>query len=588
MTKKILGTLFILCLLTGCSRGGGEAAAGGAQAEEDAAAGAEFDAFVDRYFTKYFDFYPSNATAVGLHEYDSRMEEFTSHSISVRMEELDNLRSSLASLRKRKLSRDRDIDARVLAAQIDAELLEFRNIRSWRKNPLYYLTLPGNSVDSLMKREFSSPKNRLRDIVTRMQKIEPLLHAMHNNVAEPPKEFTDLGVRIARGSISFFRDELGAWAKTAAGDDHTLYADFVAANRKVISGFEFVADYLERDLKYLPGGSYSIGADNYRKKLAYEEMVDVPLDRLLQIGEANLEKDYKEFVETAKRIDPGKSPADVMKAISDKHPSEQELVGFAKATLEGARQFVVSKRIISIPSEVRPAILHTPPYARSGTFASMDTPGPFERKATEAFYYVTPPEANWKPAHKEEHLRLFNKPVMDIITVHEAFPGHYVQFLYAKQFPTKTRKLIACGSNAEGWAHYAEQMMVEEGFGDGDPKIKLAQLSEALLRDCRYVAGIKLHTQGWTVEQATRLFIEKGFQEPANAFEEARRGAYNPTYLYYTLGKLQIYKLREDYKRKKGSAYTLEKFHSDFVKQGAIPINLVREILLDGDKSPSI
>ena len=199
------------------------------------------------------------------------------------------------------------------------------------------------------------------------------------------------------------------------------------------------------------------------------------------------------------------------------------MLEYAKATVEDIRKFVVDKKIIAIPSDVRPTILETPPYARSGTFAAMDTPGAFERVATEALYYVTPPEKEWTRAHKEEHLRLFNKPVMDIITIHEAYPGHYTQFLYARQFPTKTRKILSTRSNAEGWAHYAEQMMVEQGFGGGDPKVRLAQLSEALLRDCRYISGIKLHTQNQTVEQAARLFVERGFQEPANAYEEARR-----------------------------------------------------------------
>ena len=188
----------------------------------------------------------------------------------------------------------------------------------------------------------------------------------------------------------------------------------------------------------------------------------------------------------------------------------------------------------------------------------------------------------------DEHLRLFNKPVMDVITIHEAFPGHFTQFLYAKQYPTKVRQLLFASSNAEGWAHYAEQMMVEEGYGFGDPKLALAQLSEALLRDCRYIAGIKLHTAGWTVEQATKLFMEKGFQERANAFEEARRGAYNPTYLYYTLGKLQIYKLREDYRRAKGVEFSLINFHNDFIKIGPMPIKLVRKIMLPMDKNPTL
>jgi uncharacterized protein (DUF885 family) len=169
---------------------------------------------------------------------------------------------------------------------------------------------------------------------------------------------------------------------------------------------------------------------------------------------------------------------------------------------------------------------------------------------------------------------------MKIITIHEAYPGHYIQFLYAGHFPTRTRKLLWVSSNAEGWAHYTEQMMIEEGFGSGDPRIRLAQLNEALLRAVRFVAGIKLHTEGWTVEQAARLFEEKGFQEPANAYEEARRGAYNPTYLYYTLGKLEIYRLREDYQRAKGNTYSLRQFHDEFVKQGSIPIRLVRRIML--------
>jgi uncharacterized protein (DUF885 family) len=216
----------------------------------------------------------------------------------------------------------------------------------------------------------------------------------------------------------------------------------------------------------------------------------------------------------------------------------------------------------------------------------MDTPGAYETKATEAFYYVTPTEKDWDAKHKEEHLRLFNRPVMEIITIHEAFPGHYIQFLYAKQFPTKTRKLIYCGSNVEGWAHYCEQMMVEQGYGGGDPRIRLAQLAEALLRDCRFVVGIRLHTKGMTVEEGAKFFEREGYQEPASAFEEARRGAYNPTYLYYTLGKLEIYQLREDYRKAKGSAFNLETFHNEFVRQGGIPNKLIRRILLPDGRVP--
>ncbi|HEV8267538.1 MAG TPA: DUF885 domain-containing protein, partial [Thermoanaerobaculia bacterium] len=338
------------------------------------------------------------------------------------------------------------------------------------------------------------------------------------------------------------------------------------------------SEWLEKDLLPRSKGSYAIGPENFLKKMKYDEMVEMPLAELLAKGEANLEKDYKAFVETARKIDPKKTPAEVMKSLSDEHPSADELLPSVRRSIEEARAFVAEHGIATIPSEVRPHVEETPPYNRSGSFASMDTPGAYETKATEAFYFVTPVEKDWDAKHQEEHLRLYNPYVVAMINVHEAWPGHYLQFLYAPKFPTKVRKLTGAGTNSEGWAHYAEQMLVDQGFGNGNPKIRLAQLQEALLRDCRYVVGIKLHTKGMSVEDGAKIFVEKGFQEPANAYEESRRGAYNPTYLYYTLGKLQIQELRDEYMKKKGA--TLRQFHDAFVAQGSLPIPLVRKLLL--------
>jgi uncharacterized protein (DUF885 family) len=275
-----------------------------------------------------------------------------------------------------------------------------------------------------------------------------------------------------------------------------------------------------------------------------------------------------------------------MASLESDHPTAAGLLAATRATLEGTRQFLIDHAIVDLPSEVRPIVAETPPYARVGTFASMDTPGAYETNATEAFYYVTPAEADWDSTHVEEHMRLYNRSVMNVITIHEAFPGHYLQFLYAKQFPTKTRKILAANTNVEGWAHYGEQMIVEEGFNNGDPKTRLAQLSEALLRDCRWVVGIKEHTQGLSVDRAAKdWFTARCYQQPANAYEEARRGAYDPTYLYYALGKLEIYKLRADYQKANGSRFSLRYFHDQFVQQGGVPIKLIRRIMLPGDTS---
>jgi Bacterial protein of unknown function (DUF885) len=543
-----------------------------------------FTAFVDDYFSGLFDWNPTQGTAAGLHQYDSKLEDLSSGAIARRIYTLKELCGRLEALRAHKLTQDESIDAEILDGQIRSELLDLEVLQRWQKNPMLYVGLPGSAVDGLIKRDFAPPAERLKSVISRLKGTPVLLQAMRHNITNPPKEFTDLAIRIAGGSVDFFRRTTADWAKQASAGDANLLKDFEAANRDVVQTLEGSVNWLKRDLLPSSKGSYSIGAESFANKLLYEEMVDIPLDRLLAIGQANLERDYRNFVETAKQIDPAKPPAEVMKLISEDHPTEADLIPFAKRTVEGIFQFILDTKIITVPSEVRPTVTETPPYARSGTFASMDTPGPYEKKATEAFYYVTPPEKDWSPQHKQEHLRLFNAPVMDMITIHEAYPGHYVQFLYAKQFPTKTRKLTFASSNAEGWAHYAEQMIVEEGFGSGDPKIRLAQLSEALLRDCRYIVGIKLHTRGMNVEEGAKFFVEKGFQEPANAYEEARRGAYNPTYLYYTLGKLQIYKLREDYKRAKGEKYSLQTFHDDFVKQGSIPIKLIRRLLLPGNQ----
>jgi uncharacterized protein (DUF885 family) len=540
--------------------------------------------FVDDYFNALFEWSPSLATSTGFHEYDSKIEDLSAAAINRRIEKLKQLEAGIGQARRGRLTADEEIDAEILDGQIKAELLDLDTLQTWRHNPMNYVGLPGGAIDGLMKRNFAPPSERLRSVISRLKGVPALIDAMKQNVQNPPHEFTDLAFRIARGSVSFFKVTIADWAKDAAGGDKALLQEFGMANANAAKSLEDAATYLEKTL--LPGskGAYAIGAENFSKKLLYEEMVDSPLDRILAIGEANLERDHNAFIETARKIDASKPPKDVIQSLSKDHPTEASLIPDAKKTVDGIVQFIKDKKIVTIPSEVRPIITETPPYA----FASMDTPGPYETKATEAFYYVTPPEKDWDPKHKEEHLRAFNPPVMKIITIHEAYPGHYIQFLNAKQFPTKTRKIIFCGTNAEGWAHYSEQMMLEEGFGNGDPKVRLAQLEEALLRDARYVVGIKLHTAGWTVEQGAQFFQEKAFQEPANAYEEARRGAYNPTYLYYTLGKLQIYKLRDDYQKTKGSSYSLQNFHDDFVKQGSIPIKLIRRILLPGDNGPTL
>lgn len=536
-----------------------------------------FTKLTDDYFEAKFAFLPVEGTAAGLHQYDTRLNDMSHARVEKRIAELHAQLDRLTAIDRDSIDFDDTIDAEFLEGRIRAELLDLETLQVWKTNPMPYAGLAGEAIDGLIKRDFEAPAERLRSVIARERAIPATYSAAKQNLVNPPKEFTALAIRMAKGSVGFFEGPVTAWAKSAAGDDRKLWKEFQASNAEVVAALKEFSLWLERDLKPRSKGNYAIGAERLLAKLKHEEMIDLPLEKLLALGEDRLEKDFAEFVEVAKKIDSSKSPGEVMKSLSDDHPTAEDLIESVRRSVERSRKFVVEKKIVTVPSKTRPKVEETPPYARSGSFASMDTPGPYETKATEAYYYVTPVEKDWDAKHAEEHLRLYNAAVVAMINVHEAFPGHFLQFLYAPRFPTKIRKLLFCGTNVEGWAHYAEQMMVDEGFGGDDPRYRLAQLQEALLRDCRYVVGIKLHTAGWTVERGAELFVDKAFQEPSNAYEEARRGTYNPTYLYYTFGKSAILDLRREYLRERGG--TLRHFHDAFVAQGGLPLPLMKKIL---------
>jgi len=432
MYKKI--TLLLVCLALGLGMGCVGRKDSPASTQSSAA---DFSAFVDDYFKALFDFSPTSGTAAGLHQYDALVENLSAGAMQARIEQLKGLLARLKSLRTGTLNEADSIDAEILDGQIQAELQDLEIIQGWKKNPMPYVAVAGGSIDSLMKRDFAPPSERLRSVIARLKQIPSIYQAMRQNVSNPPREFTDLAIRLTRGSKEFFEVSVSRWAREAAGENTALLKEFDEANQQVVESLKEAGTWLKQELLPSSKGNFAIGADAFAKKLLYEERVEIPIEQLLRIGEENLEKDYNDFIETAQKIDPTKSPAKVMKSISDGHPKESELVASARETVESIRQFVIDKKIVLVPSDVLPTITETPLYQRSGSFASMDSPGPYETKATEAFYYITPVEKDWDYKHKEEHLRLFNRPVMDLITIHEAFPGHYLQFLYSKQFPPR-------------------------------------------------------------------------------------------------------------------------------------------------------
>ena len=540
-----------------------------------ASAQAVYDRFFDDY---YFPFCPTSATSVGVHKYDEKLEDYSRSGIAKRVAALKKFEDEFAKLPE---SSDRDL----VLNTIRAGLLELETVRGWERNPDNYSSGITNSAFVIMSRTFAPPEARLRSLTARERLMPKVLLEARANLKNPPRIFTEIAIEQMSGNISFFENDVPLAFK--AVPDAKLLADFNAANKAVIASLQEYEQWMKKDLLPRSQGDFRLGASTYAKKLQYEEMVDIPLDRLLEIGYADLRANQKKFAETAARIDPKKTPKQILDEMEKDHPPADKLLDAFRDTLGGLTSFIEEHKIVTIPSPIPPILEETPPFMRALTFASMDTPGPFERVAKEAFFNVTLPEKGWPTARVEDFMGAFNRGTILSTAIHEAYPGHYVQFLWMQHVDSKVRKLLGANSNAEGWAHYSEQMMLDEGYTNGDPKMRLGQLQDALLRDARYIVGIEMHTGKRTFDQGIEFFEKEGYQTHETAMRETKRGTSDPTYLYYTLGKLQIMKLRDDYRKKKGSSFSLEEFHDSFMKQGFPPIKIVRKALL-GDDSPTL
>jgi uncharacterized protein (DUF885 family) len=540
---------------------------------------------VDAYFDDYYAANPSQATGVGFHQYDARLEDFSlaHHQAYQRM--LQNYLREFETLDARKLSETERDDRDLVVNNIKALLLEEQHIQMWRRNPDLYSSAVTGSIFTLIKRNFASTEERMRSVIAREQQIPGALQAARRVLDNPPRIYTEIAIEQLPGNIDFFQSTVTDALKDV--QDQELRKRFEQSNAGAIAALKDYQKFLQDDLLKRSNGNFAIGAENYKLKLAAEEMVDIPLERLLEIGYAQLHKDQQAFAEAARKIDPAKKPLDVLVDVERDHPSAQELIPSAQKMLDGLRQFLVDHKIITVPGGAQATVVETPPFMRATTFASMDTPGPYETKASEAYYNITLPDPSWSKEKQEEYLQGYNYPLTSNVSVHEVWPGHYTQFLWVKNNPqlSKVRKLTSANTNAEGWAHYSEQMILDEGYGNGDPRLRLAQLLDALLRDARYIVGIRMHTQGMTMDQAKEFFVKEGYQQPVVGEMETKRGTSDPTYLYYTLGKLEILKLREDYKRKMGDRFSLQEFHDRFIKAGSPPIKIVRREML-GDNSP--
>jgi uncharacterized protein (DUF885 family) len=555
-----------------------------------AAADQAFANLADQYFdTFYLPTNPSAATSYGVHRYDGKLEDFSRAGIDAEVNALKGWEQRVAAVDPASLSLYVRGDRDLVLNNIRSSLLTLQSIRPWQKNPDFYSSGITSSAFTLMERRFAPPETRLRDLISREKQMPAALRAARANLENPPKIYTEIALEQLPGLIEFFRHDVPS-AFTDVGDAG-LKKEFAASNSAVIKALGDYQTWLKNDVLPKSHGDFRIGAKVFSKKLKYDEMVDLPLDKLVALDEADMKANQAEFAKVAKELDPGKTPRQVLAELAADHPAPGKLLDTFRATFDTLIGFIRSHHVITIPSTVRPTVEETPPFMRATTFASMDTPGPYEKKATTAYFNVTLPEKDWSKQRTDQFMAQFSYPVITSIATHEAYPGHYIQFLWMHKVDDRVRKLLGSATNAEGWAHYCEQMMLDEGLAQYEfPKdrrqqllLKLGQLQDALLRNARFIVGIKLHTGQMTLEQAKDFFVKEGYQSAAVGEVETKRGTSDPTYLYYTLGKLEILKLRADVEKTQGANFNLEKFHDDFMQHGFAPIAIVRREMLHDD-----
>ncbi len=536
-----------------------------------------FESFADDFFENaWFRFQPSAAVSAGFHAYDARLEDLSVESIYTQCVTLHAYLDKLRALSG--LSPREEEDRRFLEGVILGRLQDLEELKDWENDPDAYQSACTYGAYVLTSRTFAPPAERLKSLTEREKLMPALLQQARKNLKNPPRIYTEIALEQVDGSVSFFEKDVPS---AFPGIDDP---EFAKANAQVVQALKDYKAFLKDVLLPRSRGDFRIGPEAFQKKLLYNELLEIPLPQLREIGMADLRKNQAAFAATAARLDPGMKPLEALALLEKDHPPPDELLQSLRDLMDGLKEYCEA-RICTIPSPVLPKIEESPPFMRALTFASMDNPGPYETKATEAYFHVTLPEKDWSAQEVEEHMAGFNVGTLVSTAVHEAYPGHYVQFLWSPQARGKVRRILYCDTNSEGWAHYTEQMMLDEGYGPpaDSPeglKLRLGQLQDALLRNARFIVGLDMHTGKMSFDEGVAFFEKEGYASHANALRETKRGTSDPTYLYYTLGKLEVLRLREDCRKAWGDGYSLRRFHDAYLAEGCPPLPIVRRALL--------
>jgi uncharacterized protein (DUF885 family) len=537
--------------------------------------------FVDDLLSYLYEAHPTHATLDGVHTHDDLLEDLSRQGIESTTHALSGYLRRLDEINPAGLTEVERLDHRMIGANLRARMLEFEEIRTWEKNPQYYSDILASSLAGQTLFNHAPAEERARRVLSKLRQTPRLMQAARDNITDPPGIFVKVGLETMRGALKFVDDDLPK-AFTSVDDLHLL-GDLADAQAEASQAIGAYIQYLETDLAPRARSSFRLGREKFEQKLKLDEGITISLDRLLAIATRELHATQDEFRSVAGRMNGG-DPLEAWARTKADHPQPGELVNVARQQLDELATFLERQNIISLPAGEAITVAPTPDFYR-WSFASMWTPGPFEAKATRAYYYLTDADPSWPPERQREYLRDYNHPTLWSISIHEVYPGHFLHYQHLRRVESKARKstLFAAASFVEGWAHYCEEMMIEAGFARQQPSVKLGQLAESLIRLARFIVCIRLHAEDMSVEQGMRFFRDEAFMEEASARREAERGTFDPTYLVYSVGKLMLMKLRRDYKQQAGKAFSLKTFHDSLLGNGTAPFWLHRALMLSGD-----
>ena len=557
--------------IAGCERGAPEQE----EADPAAAAAAAWPRFTDEFVERYFDVLPTAAVWAGLHEYDGRLPDVSAAAIQQRADMLrEYARRAHEEFSGDSLTAGEELQRQHLIAAIEGMLFGVEVATYHLRNPAWYAGTLSPSV--YVSRDYAPKDVRLKALTAHLQKIPAYLEQMRDTLEPPfPRPFVRTALVRFGGLAAHLQDD--APALFAEVHDDGLQAAFAAAQGPAVAALRDVEAWLRLRLEDATG-DFALGAARYRELLRRAYRIDLGWQALKEVAQADLDRNLELLRTTCALVDPEISIADCAARVRDDKP-EAGAVARANEQLPELKAHLLAANIVGIPSEETAFVAEAPAYRRTNS-AYIEIPGPYET-GLPAIYYIAGPDPAWPP----EVQRQYVPGEADLLntSVHEVWPGHFLHSLYNKRSTNRIGKVLRNSMLSEGWAHYAEELMQEAGLGDGQPLLRVGQILDALMRDVRFLSSIGLHVEGMSVETSRQMFAELAFLDPGNAEQQALRGTYGPNYFVYTLGKLIIVKMREDWTAGRGGRAAWKEFHETLLSHGSAPLPVLRKAMLGAD-----